>query len=110
LAEQSVVENRNKLEAKLKIERQSLQKQKEELEHQLIMVMKNRNDRIEAAKEQQAVLTERKQELKNEMDVKLREHHTCLQQIMQNLAELRSIEGSDVEVSNEKLLKFLSAR
>ena len=63
------------------------------------MVMKNRNDRLEAAKEQQAALAERKSAVKDEMDGKLRAHHTCLQQIMQNLSELRSIEGSDIEVN-----------
>lgn len=46
LAEASVEQNRVKLEAKIKRERQTLQRQVEELEQQLIMVKKNRNERI----------------------------------------------------------------
>lgn len=51
---QTVQENKVKLEARLKAERESLHNQMLELEEQLTMVKKNRNDRIENANEKLA--------------------------------------------------------
>lgn len=93
-------ENKVKIEQKLKKERRTLQKQMQELEQQLLMVKKNRADRLETTNDQLAVLHARRQTVKDQIDVKLREHHTCLKDLMADLAELRSVEGgADIDVA-----------
>ena len=63
------------------------------------MVKRNRNDRLEAVQEQHSSLADKKKEVKTDINDMLTEHHVCLKQLISNLAELRQIEGSDVEVS-----------
>lgn len=98
LAEKQLQESKVKLESKLKQERRSLQMQMQQLENQLIMAKKNRNERVEVAKEQLAAVQVRKEGVKAQLDSQLHEQQTFLKQLLTNLAELRSIEGSQTEM------------
>lgn len=67
-AEQTVKDNKIKLAARLKAERESLHSQMLELEQQLTMVKKNRNDRIENTNVKLADIQDRKERIKTQIE------------------------------------------
>ena len=78
LAEQTVQDNKIKLEARLKAERESLHNQMLELKQQLEMVKKNRAERIESTNEKLSEIYGQKMKIKSEIESQVREHHACL--------------------------------
>lgn len=72
-AEQTVQDNKVKLESRLKAERESLHNQMLELEQQLTMVKKNRNERIESTNEKLADIQDRKVKIQTEIDDQVQE-------------------------------------
>ena len=63
------------------------------------MVKKNRSERVQNTKEQLAAIQDRKRKVKAEMSVKLEERHVAVDQIKQNLNELRNLGEHDAEVT-----------
>jgi len=72
-AEQTVQDNKVKLKSRLKAERESLHNQMLELEQQLTMVKKNRNERIESTNEKLANIQDRKVKIQTEIDDQMQE-------------------------------------
>jgi len=72
-AEQTVQDNKVKLKSRLKAERESLHNQMLELEQQLTMVKKNRNERIESTNEKLADIQDIKVKIQTEIDDQMQE-------------------------------------
>ena len=81
-----------------------------ELEQQLDIVQKNQNERIMNTKQQLALIRERKQKVKDEMDEQTQEQQSCKQYIMQNLSTLQRIGRTqeDVDEFNALIRDFVA--
>ena len=71
------------------------------------MVKKNRSERIENTNEKLADIQERKKKIKDDMDYQLREHHSCLKQVISELAEVQQ-RGDQEEEYNALISDFMA--
>ena len=108
LAEQTVQDNKVKLEEKLKAERESLHNQMQELQQQLEMVKQNRADRIECTNEKLSEIQERKMKIKSEIESQVEEHHACLKQVITDLAWVKPHGDSQDNDYNALITDFMA--
>ena len=79
----------------------------QELEQQLVLVKKNRTERIESTNEKLADIQDRKKKIKDDMDIQLKEHHSCLKQVISDLAEVQQC-GDQEEEYNALISDFMA--
>lgn len=68
-----------------------------ELEQQLGLVKKNRQERIDGTNEKLAEIQHKKNQIKNDIEDKVREHRECIKQVIQDLAEVKRKGDQDQE-------------